>query len=108
MRAVIPAGISDRPTGQVPAPADGVCFHLRLPLRLLKKRYWLRFCMAKDTQFDSPGSPAPSSRQVVLSITTQAVILTLLFILLVETIFLLYVIKSLFGIDVFSSFHLFS
>ena len=107
MRAVLPADNSDRPTGQVPAPADEVCYDLRLPLRLLKKRYWLRFCMAKDTPFGGPGS-LPSARQVVRSITTRAVILTLLFILLGETIFILYLIKSLFGIDVFPGFHLFS
>ena len=107
MRAVIPPDNSDRPTVEVPAPEEGVCFNLRLPLRLLKKRYWLRFCITRDTHFGGPGSLL-SSRQVVLSITAQAVILTLLFILLAETIFLLYLIKSLFGIDVLPGFHLLS
>ena len=107
MRAVKPVDHSDRPTGQEAPPADGVCFDLRLPLRLLKRRYWMRFCMAKDTPSGGPGSP-PSARQVVRSITAQAVILTLLFVLLGETIFILYLIKSLFGIDVFPGFHLFS
>ena len=107
MRAVIPAEKSDRRTRQVPAPAEEVCFDLRLPLGLLKKRYWLRFCMAKDTHFGGPGS-LPSARQVALSLTTKAVIVTLMLILLGETIFLLYLIKSLFGIDVFQDFHLFS
>jgi len=107
MRAVKPADNSDRPTRQVPAPADEVCFDLRLPLRLFKKRYWLSFCMAKDAPFGGPES-LPSASQVILSITTRAVILTLMLILLGETIFLLYLIKSLFGIDVFPDFHLFS
>ena len=107
MRAVKPADNSDRPTAQVPASADGVCFDLRLPLRLLKKRFWLSFCMAKDTPCGGPGS-LPSYRQVVRSITIRAVIVTLLFILLGETIFILYLIKCLFGIDVFPGFHLFS
>ena len=107
MRAVIPAEKSDRPTRQVPAPAGEVCFDLRLPLGLLKKRFWLSFCMAKDTPCGGPGS-LPSYRQVVRSITTRAVILTLLFILLGETIFILYLVKCLFGIDVFPGFHLFS
>jgi hypothetical protein len=107
MRAVIAEDNSDRPTRQVPASADGVCFDLRLPLRLLKKRFWLSLCMAKDTPCGDAGSP-PSYRQVVRSITTRAVILTLLFILLGETIFILYLIKCLFGIDVFPGFHLFS
>ena len=108
MRAVIPADNSERPTIQVPASAEGVCFYLRLPLRRLKKMYWLRFCVAKDTDFGSPGSTTPSFRQVVRSITTQAVILTLLFILLAETIFILYLVKCLFGIDFFPDFHLLS
>ena len=107
MRAVLPADNSDRPAGQEAAPADGGCFDLRLPLRLLKRRYWLRFCMAKDTPSGGPGS-LPSYRQVVRSITIRAVILTLLFVLLGETIFIFYLIKSLFGIDVFPGFHLFS
>ena len=107
MRAVLPADNSDRPAGQEAAPADGGCFDLRLPLRLLKRRYWLRFCMAKDTPSGGPES-LPPARQVFRSITAQAVILTLLFIVLGETIFILYLIKSLFGIDVFPGFHLFS
>ena len=107
MRAVKPADNSDRPTAQVPAPADEVCFDLRLPLGLLKKRYWLRFCMAKDTHFGGPGS-LPSARQVALSLTTKAVIVTLLFIVLGETIFILYLVKCLFGIDFFPDFHLLS
>ena len=107
MRAVIAEDNSDRLTRQVPAPADEVCFDLRLPFRLLKKRFWLSFCMAKDTPCGDPGS-LPSYRQVVRSITTRAVILTLLFILLGETIFILYLIKCLFGIDVFPGFHFFS
>ncbi len=108
MRAVIPADNSDRPTVQVPAPEDGVYFNLRLPRGIFKKGYWLRFCVAKGADFDSPGSPAPSCRQVIRSITTKAVILSLLFIVLGETIFILYLLKSLFGIDFFSDFHLFS
>jgi len=108
MRAVIPADNSDRPTGQVTAPAEGVCLHLHLPFRLFKKRDWLQFCMAKDANFNSPGSPAPSYRQVVRSITTKTVILTLLFIVLGESIFLLYLVKCLFGVDFFTDFHLFS
>jgi len=107
MRAVKPADNSDRSTRQVPAPADGVCLHLRLPLRLLKKTYWLQFCMAKDTHFGGPGS-LPSARQVALSLTTKAVIVTLLFIVLGETIFILYLVKCLFGIDFFPDFHLLS
>ena len=105
MRAVIAEDNSDRSTGQVPAPAEEVCFDLRLPLRLLKKRFWLSFCMAKDTPCGDPGS-LPSYRQVVRSITTRAVMLTLLFILLGETIFILYLVKCLFGIDFFPDFHL--
>jgi len=107
MRAVIPAEKSDRPTRQVPASADEVCFDLRLPLRLLKKRFWLSFCMAKDTPCGDAGS-LPSYRQVVRSITTRAVILTLLFIVLGQTIFILYLVKCLFGIDFFPGFHLLS
>ena len=107
MRAVIAEDNSDRSTRQVPAPAEEVCFDLRLPLGLLKKRYWLRFCMAKDTHFGGPGS-LPSARQVALSLTTKAVIVTLLFILLGETIFILYLVKCLFGIDFFPDFHLLS
>ena len=107
MRAVIAEDNSDRSTGQVPAPAEEVCFDLRLPLGLLKKRYWLRFCMAKDTHFGCPGS-LPSARQVALSLTTKAVIVTLLFIVLGETIFILYLVKCLFGIDFFPDFHLLS
>ena len=107
MRAVKPADNSDRPTRQVPAPADEVCFDLRLPLRLFKKRYWLSFCMAKDAPFGGPGS-LPSARQVALSVTTKAVIVTLLFIVLGETIFILYLVKCLFGIDFFPDFHLLS
>ena len=107
MRAVKPADNSDRPTRQVPAPADEVYFDLRLPLRLLKKRYWLSFCMAKDAPFSGPDS-LPLARRVVRSITTRAVILTLMIIVLGETIFLLYLIKSLFGIDLFPGFHLLS
>ena len=107
MRAVKPADNSDRTTAPAPAPAGEVCFDLRLPLRLLKKRYWLRFCMAKDTHFGGPGS-LPSARQVALSLTTKAVIVTLLFIVLGETIFILYLVKCLFGIDFFPDFHLLS
>ena len=107
MRAVKPADNSDRPSRQVPAPADEVCFDLRLPLRLFKKRYWLSFCMAKDAPFGGPGS-LPSARQVALSVTTKAVIVTLLFIVLGETIFILYLVKCLFGIDFFPGFHLLS
>jgi hypothetical protein len=108
MRAVIPADHTDRPTGPVPAPADGVCFHLRLPRGIFKKWYRLRFCIAKDTDFAGPGAPAPSCRQVVRSITTRAVIFVLLFIVLGETIFILYLVKCLFGIDFFPGFHLLS
>jgi hypothetical protein len=108
MRAVIPTDNFDRPTVQVPAPADGVCFHLRLPLGLLKKKYELRFYMAKDTDSGSHESPASSFRQVILSLTTKAVIVTLLFIVLGETIFILYLVKCLFGIDFFPDFHLLS
>lgn len=108
MRAIIPADNSDRQQGQVPAPAGGVCFHLRLPLGMFKKRYWLRFCIAKGTDFASPGAPAPSSRQVIWSLTTKAVIVTLLFIVLAETIFILYLVKSLFGVDFFPGYHLLS
>ena len=107
MRAVKPADNSDRPTQQVSAPADEVCFDLRLPLGLLRKRYWLSFCMAKDAPFGGPGS-LPSARQVALSLTTKAVIVTLLFIVLGETIFILYLVKCLFGIDFFPDFHLLS
>ena len=108
MRAVIPADNSDRQAGQVPAAADGVCFHLSLPRGILKKGYWLRFCMAKGTDSGRHESPAPSSRQVILSLTTKAVVVTLLFIVLAETIFILYLVKSLFGIDFFPGFHLLS
>jgi hypothetical protein len=107
-RVQTPAGNSDRQPGQVQAPAGGVCFHLRLPRGILKKCYWLRFCMAKGTDSGSHESPAPSFRQVVRSITTQAVILTLLLIVLAETIFILYLVKCLFGFDFFPDFHLFS
>ena len=108
MRAVIPADNSDRPTVQVPAPADGVCFHLRLPRGILKKSYWLRFCIAKGTDSGSHESPAPSFRQVILSLTTKAVMATLLFIVLAQTIFILYLVKCLYGIDFFPGFHLLS
>ena len=108
MRAVIPDDHSDRQAGQLPAPAGGTCFNLRLPLGILKKRHWLRFCVAKDTDFGSPGSTTPSFRQVVRSITTKALIATLLLIVLVEAIFILYLVKCLFGIDFFPDFHLLS
>ena len=107
MRAVKPVDNSDRPTSQVPSPADEVCFDLRLPLRLFNKRYWLSFCMAKEAPFAGSKS-LPSARQVIRSITARAVVLTLMLIVLGETIFILYLIKSLFGIDVFPGFHLFS
>ena len=107
MRAVKPADNSDRPTRQVPAPAEEVCFDLRLPLGLLRKRYWLSFCMAKDAPFGGSES-LPSARQVIRSITTRAVILTLMLIVLGETIFILYLVKCLFGIDFFPDFHLLS
>ena len=108
MRTIIPADYSDHRPGPMPASEDGVCFNLRLPRRIFKKGYWLRFCVAKGADFDSPGSPAPSCRQVIRSITAKAVILSLLLIVLVETIFILYLLKSLFGFDFFSDFHLFS
>ncbi len=108
MRAIISADHSDDQPGPVPAPAGGVCFHLRLPFGLLKKRYELRFCTAKDTGSASPGVPSPAFKQVIRSLTTKAVIVTLLFIVLGETIFILYLVKCLFGIDFFPGFHLLS
>ena len=108
MRAVIPAGNSDRHPGQVQAPAGGVCFQLRLPRGILKKCYWLRFCVAKGANFSSHESPASSFRQVILSFTTKAVIVSLLLMVLAETIFILYLVKCLFGIDFFPGFHLLS
>ena len=108
MRAIIPANHSDHQPGPVPAPAGGVCFHLRLPFGLLKKRYELRICTAKDIDSASPGAPSPAFKRVIRSLTTKAVIVTLLFIVLAETIFILYLVKCLFGIDFFPDFHLFS
>jgi len=108
MRAVIPADHSDRQAGQLPAPAGGTCFNLRLPLGILKKRNWLRFCVAKDTDSGKPESQATPFRQVILTLTTKALIATLLLIVLVEAIFILYLVKCLFGIDFFPDFHLLS
>jgi hypothetical protein len=108
MRAVIPADNFDRHAVKGSAQTDEVCFHLHLPRGIFKKGYWLRFCVAKGTDLDSPGSPAPSCRQVARSITTKAVMLTLLCILLGETISILYLVKCLFGIDFFPDFHLLS
>ena len=122
MRAVIPAGNSDRhpgqvqtPTvssdrhpGQVHAPAGGICFQLRLPRGILKKYYWMWFCVAKGANFSSHESSPSSFRQVILSLTTKAVIIKLLMIVLGEIIFILYLVKYLFGIDFFPDFHLLS
>lgn len=107
-RGQTPAGHSDRRPGQVQAPAGGVCFHLGLPRGILKKCYWLRLCVAKGANFSSHESPASSFRQEILSLTTKAVIVTLLLMVLAETIFILYLVKCLFGIDFFPGFHLLS
>ena len=108
MRAVIPADNSDRHAAKGSAQSDEVCFHLDMPRGIFKKGYWLRLCVAKGTDLDSPGSPASSCRQMARSSTTKVVMLTLLCILLGETIFIFYLVKCLFGIDFFQNFHLLS
>lgn len=96
--------IPPEPDEQAPdAPVKReLIFRMILPLRLFGDVYFLGLLMGRDL---APGTP-PGDRSIRGRITAAAILVALLLILISGSVFLLYLVKTLSGFDLFPNAHL--
>jgi hypothetical protein len=87
-------------------PANKLIMNVTIPFKMLKERYFVSFLIGRQIRKeDKSSSSAPGSRLQDSVIAFFAVSILLL-ILVSGTVFILYLIKSLLGIDIFSNAHI--
>jgi len=105
MRTVQPAGLEKDSTPEKAKTENEFIFNLTIPLRLIKEKLFISLIIGRDLrEFSRPSSVAPGYRALNLFIMYGLIVLICLAVLS-GFVFLLYLIKSLLGVDVFPGSH---
>ena len=101
MRTLPPEADAQPPTPDEPARRE-LLFRMILPLRLFGEVYFLGLLMGRDLTHGTPPEQGRTKGQI----TAAAILIVLLFVVISGSFFILYLIKSLMGLDLFSHAHL--
>ncbi|VFQ46489.1 hypothetical protein [Desulfoluna butyratoxydans] len=101
MRTIPPEADRQPPAADQPAERE-LIFRLILPLRLFGDVFFLGILMGRDP---GPGV-SPEQGRLKGNITAAAILILLLCVVLSGSFFLLYLIKALLGLDLFTDAHL--
>lgn len=98
----IPPEADRQPSGTAPPAERELIFRLILPLRLFGEVFFLGILMGREPV---PGA-SPEQGRLKGTLTAAAILILLLCVVLSGSFFLLYLIKALLGLDLFTDAHL--
>lgn len=107
MRTLPPIGFDKESVQGKIESVNKLIMNVTIPFKMLKERYFVSFNIGRRIREEEKvPSSGPSSR-IQDSVIAFLAVSILLLILVSGTVFILYLIKSLLGIDIFSNAHIF-
>jgi hypothetical protein len=108
MRTIFPVNNNSASEPKTPQPVHEVVFDFRIPFRLLKERFSLKFAIDRTSPFARRGYALTRAKRRINTIIIYIILSCLLLVFISGLVFFVYLIKSVFVIDIFPQSHVFT
>ncbi|MEE8540814.1 MAG: hypothetical protein V3S66_04045 [Desulfobacterales bacterium] len=108
MRTIFPVKNNAASESKTPPPVREVVFDFRIPFRLLRERFALKFTIHRISPPAVRGYALTPSMRRMNTVITYVIISFLFLVFISGLVFLVYLIKSVLVIDIFPQSHVFT